>query len=111
MAFRRLSRSAAWLVGFVAFAGCGDGQGHPADLSSGGGDLGAGSPGPPVGGTVTGLAGGGLVLQNNGGDDLAVTAAGPFAFATALGDGATYDVTIKTQPTSPTQLCADSNGT
>jgi serine/threonine protein kinase, bacterial len=30
-----------------------------------------------IGGTVTGLAGTGLVLQNNGGDNLTVTAEGP----------------------------------
>ncbi len=37
-----------------------------------------------VGGTVSGLSGS-VVLQDNGGDDLTVSANGPFAFATQLG--------------------------
>ena len=65
----------------------------------------------PVGGSVTGLAGTGLVLQNNAGDDLTVTANGSFTFATLLVSGATYNVTIKTQPTGPAQICTVSNGT
>jgi len=64
-------------------------------------------PGAPkftIGGTVTGLAGSGLVLQNNAGDDLAVGADGSFSFATSLDDGADYGVTVKTQPTA-LQVC------
>jgi len=57
-----------------------------------------------VGGTVAGLAGSGLVLQNNAGDDLAVGADGSFSFATSLDDGADYGVTVKTQPTA-LQVC------
>ncbi len=49
---------------------------------------GAGSPPPPpptysVGGSVSGLAGT-VVLRDNGGDDLSVSANGPFTFATQL---------------------------
>lgn len=62
-----------------------------------------------VGGTVTGLAGGTLVLQNNGRDDMAVTANGGFTFATALAGGMAYAVTIKTQPAG--QSCTVRNGT
>ena len=62
-----------------------------------------------VGGTVTGLSGSGLVLQNNGGDDLTIGANGPFTFATPLASGA-YAVTVKTQPTNPPQSCAIANG-
>ncbi|AKV02696.1 surface antigen protein [Labilithrix luteola] len=47
---------------------------------------------------VTGLVGTGLVLQNNGGDDLTVNASGDFAFAKKVSSGAPYLVTIKTQP-------------
>jgi sugar lactone lactonase YvrE len=50
-----------------------------------------------VGGTVTGLAGS-LVLQNNAGDDLQVTADGKFSFATAIAAGSNYAVTVRTQP-------------
>lgn len=63
-----------------------------------------------VGGTVSGLSGT-LVLQNNGGDDLNLTADGSYTFSTKLSTGAAYSVTIKTNPAN--QLCAvgNSNGT
>jgi len=64
-----------------------------------------------VGGTVTGLAGTGLVLRNNGGNDLPVAANGAFTFGTALASGSAYAVTVATQPTSPAQLCTVTSGT
>jgi DNA-binding beta-propeller fold protein YncE len=65
-----------------------------------------------VGGTVDGLVGSGLVLQNNGGDDHPISADGYFTFATPLTDGAAYNITVKTQPASPAQSCrVVSNGT
>ena len=64
-----------------------------------------------VGGTLSGLAAGNtVVLQNNGGDDLSLSANGSFTFGTALADGSSYSVTVLTQPTSPNQVCAVSNG-
>src|SRR5579859_298262 len=63
-----------------------------------------------VGGTVTGLAGTGLVLQNNGGNNLPVTANGSFTFSTALTSGAAYDVTVLTQPSIPAQNCVVTSG-
>ena len=63
-----------------------------------------------VGGMVSGLTGAGLVLRDNGGDDLAVSADGPFVFATQLASGGSYSVTVLTQPTSPAQRCAVTNG-
>ena len=60
-----------------------------------------------VGGTVSGLSGT-VVLQDNGGDNLSVTASGPFTFATALASGAAYGVTVKTNPSG--QTCTVSNG-
>lgn len=63
-----------------------------------------------VGGTVTGLAGSGLVLQNNAGDNLPVSANGGFSFGITLNSGETYDVTVLTPPTSPLQACTVSNG-
>ena len=63
-----------------------------------------------VGGTVTGLTGSGLVLRNNGGDDLPIAAAGTFTFATKIAAGTAYAVTVFTQPTNPTQACAVTNG-
>jgi hypothetical protein len=58
-----------------------------------------------VGGTVSGLAGSGLVLQNQHGDDLSVAANGAFAFATPVASGATFAVTIAASPASPSQTC------
>lgn len=70
----------------------------------------AGVPTWAIGGTVSGLVGRGLVLRNNGTDDLSVSDAGTFTFATKLLGGAAYDVTVGTQPTTPTQSCVVSNG-
>jgi hypothetical protein len=63
-----------------------------------------------VGGTVSGLAGSGLVLRNNGGDNLAVSGNGSFTFATPVASGGAYAVTVLTQPTSPSQTCTVTNG-
>jgi hypothetical protein len=63
-----------------------------------------------VGGSVSGLSGSGLLLEDNGGDDLALSANGSFAFTTALAIGANYAVTIKTQPGNPAQTCTVTNG-
>jgi hypothetical protein len=58
-----------------------------------------------IGGTVSGLSGTGLVLQNNGGNNLSVSANGSFTFTTAIASGGSYKVTVLTQPSSPTQTC------
>jgi hypothetical protein len=58
-----------------------------------------------IGGTVTGLQGSGLVLEDNGGDSLTIAGTGTvtFAFKTPqLG----YNVTVLTQPSNPSQTCA-----
>jgi hypothetical protein len=62
-----------------------------------------------VGGRVRGLAGSGLTLLNNGGDALPIGANGPFTFANSLPTGATYTVTVGTQPATPTQECSVAN--
>ncbi len=59
---------------------------------------------------VTGLAGSGLVFQNNGADDLAASANGKHTFATKVESGAGYDVTVPTQPTTPWQTCTVTGG-
>ncbi len=64
-----------------------------------------------VGGSVSGMVGSGMVLQNNGGDTLTITSDGSFSFNTALSDGSTYSVTISTPPSSPSQTCIVTNGT
>ncbi|MSR01352.1 MAG: hypothetical protein EXR94_01240 [Gemmatimonadetes bacterium] len=75
-------------------------------------------PGPrPVptctlGGTVAGLAGGGMVLQNNAGNDLSVGAgASSFTFSGAVGQGAASSVSVKIQPSNPAQTCTVTGGT
>ena len=81
-----------------------------------GGDGGGGGGGATtntftVGGTLTDLtAGASVTLQNNGGDDLTLTADASFSFATALTDGSAYNVAVLTQPTSPSQTCIVTNG-
>jgi hypothetical protein len=63
-----------------------------------------------VGGTVTGVAGTGLVLQNNGGDDLVVAVDGAFLFSTPVPIDNPYHVTVLTGPGTPEQACRVSFG-
>lgn len=60
-----------------------------------------------LGGTISGLTGT-LVLQNNGGNDLSITANGAFRFPGTLNNSATYNVTVLTQPSG--QTCAFTGG-
>ncbi len=64
-----------------------------------------------IGGTVSGLSGAGLVLQDNGGNNLPVAANGSFAFTTQLTAGSAYAVSVFTQPSSPAQTCTVTSGT
>jgi hypothetical protein len=99
---QRILRALACAIGIAGIAACGGG-GTPITPS--------GPSAHTVGGTLVGLSGSGLVLQNNAGDDLAVTAnSTSFSFATALATGAAYTVTVKTQPGNPTQVCSVTNG-
>jgi hypothetical protein len=63
-----------------------------------------------IGGTVTGLRGSGLVLQNNGGNNTPRAADGAFTFTTSIAYGTTYNVTVLTQPSGPAQVCTVTNG-
>jgi len=63
-----------------------------------------------VGGLASGLVGTGLVLQDNGGDNLPVSGNGPFTFSSALTNGSSYQVTVATQPSNPSQNCIVVNG-
>lgn len=51
-----------------------------------------------IGGAVSGLASTGLILQDNGGDNLPISANGGFQFDTLIPTGGSYNVTILTQP-------------
>ena len=64
----------------------------------------------PLGGTVTGLLGDGLVLQLNDDELLPVAGDGPFQFNTVLASGASYDVDIALLSTAPEQTCQVING-
>ena len=66
-----------------------------------------------VGGTLSGLIGSGLVIQSNSTDDLSLSSNGGFTFLTSIASGAGYAVSVKTQPTSPSQTCllGNQNGT
>ena len=64
-----------------------------------------------IGGSISGLSGAGLVLQNNGGNNLTVASgATSFTFTTPIPAGTTYNVTVLTQPSNPPQTCAITNG-
>jgi|GEM_PF-3235738 len=84
----------------LLLAGCGGGSSN-------------GSPTPAtytVGGTISLLSGSGLVLRNNGGDDLPISNNGPFTFVTRLATSTSYSITVFTQPTNPSQTCVVTNG-
>jgi hypothetical protein len=69
-----------------------------------------------IGGSVFFLMGSGLVLQNNGAADETVNPGTnpenpvPFTFDTTLAPGSIYEVTVKTQPSSPDQQCIVARG-
>ncbi len=60
---------------------------------------------------MSGLAGTGLVLQDNGADNLSIGGNGPFTFATALTSGDHYSVTVLNQPSGQTCTVSDGSGT
>ncbi|MBC3934015.1 hypothetical protein [Undibacterium rugosum] len=87
---------------------CGGGGGST-DGSSGSNSGGAATASFSVGGTVSGLAAGKqVVLQNNAGDNLTVSANAAFTFAGKVNQNASYAVTVATQPAA--QTCTVSNG-
>jgi hypothetical protein len=63
-----------------------------------------------VGGTVTGLAGSGLVLSLDGVENLPVASDGTFAFETSIAGGEPYAVSVATQPGAPAKTCRVANG-
>jgi 6-phosphogluconolactonase (cycloisomerase 2 family) len=99
----RTAIRATLFAGLMALTACGGG---------GGGDDG-GFSNPPsftVGGSVSGLTGTGLVLQNSGGSNLSVTGNGAFTFSQSVQTNTSYAVTVLTQPTNPAQTCTVSGG-
>lgn len=91
----------------------GNGSGSGSGTSGGSGGGGGGGSGTAatytIGGTISGLSASGLVMADNGGDDLQVPAgATSFTYATRLGAGDGYAVTVATQPTG--EICAVGSG-
>ena len=64
----------------------------------------------PVGADITGLNGS-VTLQNNMGDDVTRSADGAFNFPTQLPAGASYSVTVSSQPAGQTCVPVDGSGT
>src|ERR1700678_190245 len=98
----RLGIFSLWAMALITAIGCGGG--------------GKSTPPAPttytIGGTVTGLTGAGLVLQDNGGNNLTVSAnATSFAFTTAVSSGGAYSVTVLTQPTGESCTVTSGSGT
>lgn len=98
---RRSAGAALLLVAALAFVGLGGGA-TPASAAS------PGCASSSVGGTASGLTGT-VTLALNGSENLAVSSDGPFTFSTPLVSGASYTVTVATQPAM--QTCTVSNGT
>jgi subtilisin-like proprotein convertase family protein len=94
----KTSLGVAALAAAVLVSGC-HGSGGPVSAST-----------FPVGGTVSGVTGSGLVLQLNGAENLSVAADGSFTFTTQVASGSTYNVTVLGYPSAPTEACAVSNG-
>jgi parallel beta-helix repeat protein len=88
------------LLGLMVLVACGGGGGSDGDSNN---------VSYTLGGTVSGLTGTGLVLQNNGASDLPIDTNGPFVFPTAFAEGSTYVVTVFQQPTG--QKCLVERGT
>lgn len=111
----------------AAAGGCGGDE--QVDCGAACADAGADAPGPgaeegggrledaiapvelaTIGGSVAGLLGSGLILQDNGTDDLQIGMNGPFVFPTKVRNGNGYAVTVSSQPSNPTQTCSVAGG-
>jgi len=65
-----------------------------------------------IGGSLSGLTASGLILQNNGADNLTVSSgASSFQFATPVVSGGSYSVTVYQQPTGLICYVANASGT
>jgi hypothetical protein len=98
---KRVTAGFTAMMLLFALAGC---------SGSGGSPEGQEGPSYTIGGTVSGLSGT-LVLQNNGGDDLTVSADGAFTFAASVRYGSTYDVTIYSRSVIQTCVVNAGSGT
>src|SRR5271169_4956450 len=93
----------------AAWAG-GSGAAPSGSAFGSGSGSGTQTPTYSVGGTVSGLSGT-VVLQDNGGDTLSVSANGSFTFATSLAASAPYSVTVASSPSGQACTAANASGT
>jgi hypothetical protein len=96
----RISFSTIILASLLQLMACG---------SSNSGDQAQADSHYTISGTVIGLSAGGLVLRNNGTDDLAIDTNGGFSFAATMMEGESYAVVVTAQPEG--QTCSVVNGT
>jgi hypothetical protein len=88
-------------MALIPVVGCGSGKSAPPSTAT-----------YTISGMVTGLTGTGLVLQDNGGDNLTVSAsATSFNFATPVTSGGAYSVTVLTQPVGENCTVTSGSGT
>lgn len=110
-------RSVVWvgvLVGAsLALAGCGGGKNGGGGGGNGGGNGGGGSSSYTVNGTVTGLTGGGLVLEETNSGQTITIQPGTTSFTVfnSVPSGTSYNVIVKTQPTGQSCTVANGSGT
>ena len=107
----RIGSLALTFVFALSLSACGGGGGSG---DGGGSTPPPGGNNPPltfrVGATVSGLRGAGLVL-GNGTQDLTVAADGNAFFTGSLANGTPYSLTVRSQPSAPSQTCALANAT
>jgi sugar lactone lactonase YvrE len=96
-----------WLAGCSGGDGTSVGDGTP---SGGGTAQGGQGTDYTIGGKVSGLSGT-VMLQNNGGNDLSLSANSAFVFSTTMPTGSNYSVAVLTQPASQTCTVANGAGT
>src|SRR3984957_18355934 len=101
---------ALFSLGAFLISGCSGVKLPPGGSTGGTGGTGGQGASSTVAGNIIGLTGSGLVLEDNGTDDITVTGTGnmPFTFKTPV--SGTFKVTVKTQPTNPIQNCSVANG-
>lgn len=105
----KVGRCCSALLGTLVFflQACGGGGGGAPETQT---PVVVPAPAVSIGGTASGIVGPGLVLQLNGGSDLAVDLSRDFTFASAVAVGTAYQVTIKSNPVG--QVCViAANGT
>lgn len=97
---RKLAKCVVLYVPFIFLAACGSDNSSPLPVT----------PTFVIGGSISGLAGSGLVLQNNAADNLSISADGSFSFPIEIEENSAFNVTVFNHPSTPTQFCSVSNG-